>query len=401
MAITGSVALTNQIKPLYDSEFLVQSQALLYFDQCSDLKKQIGAAGGSSYEFPISANLPPATAVLNELEDVTPLPLSSAAVNVPVYEHGSAVQVTELAVQTSYVDVYKQAAYANGYQLAESYDNLVRAVVCQGSMILRQAAATTRATFAGKTNTAHIVTPAYLQLLVSIARRFRVPAAEDGSYMTVIDAFVHHDLIVNTNIRDMAIRQTPEMAFNGEVAYWAGLRILTSANCKGFYGAGAVDATASAATTLASSSAAGATSISVASATNITVGQWLAIIDGAETGNTWTDTNELALVTAVSGTDITVMGSDPGPGTGGGLRYAHASGTTVNNGNSVYPIPIMGPMSITKVAGDHTGPYGRTTVVGPYDTLGRFLALGWYAIVGWQRTLEGWIMRGEVGSSIS
>lgn len=401
MATTGSTALAAQIRPVYDSDFFMQAQAYMYWDQLSDLRKQMDGMGGISYNYVLTANLPPSTGVLNELQDVTPIPMSSAELVVTLFEHGSAVQVAEFAVATSYTDVYKQAAYVNGYQLAESFDNIVRAVANQGSLLMRQANLATRSVVAGKSTSAHRITPEYLQLLSTIARNFRIPMYEDGTYCTIISPFVHLDLLDSTTIQAMAVRQTPEMSFNGEVAYWSGIRILETANAKGFWGAGAVDAGASGVTTLSAAVAAGATTITVASPTNLTVGNWIAVKDADEPGNTWSDTNELVLITGVSGSVLTVMALDPGPGTGGGLRYAHASGTVVNNNNSVYPVPILGPNSISKVASSFTGPFGRTTVTGPFDYLGRFLAFGWYAIVGWNRTLEGWILRGEVGSSIS
>jgi N4-gp56 family major capsid protein len=401
VVVTGTSALSAQIKPVYDAEFYMQSQAMLYWDQFSDLRKQMDGQGGSSYEYPILANLPPATAVLNELTDVTPIPLSSAALQVLLTEHGSAVQVAEFAVATSYADVYKQAAYANGYQLAESFDFIVRATAGQGSLFFRQGNVGARTAFDGTGNAAHRATPEWLQFLVTMARYMRVPAYEDGTYCTNVHPFVHLDLLHSNSVQSMAVRQTPEMLFNGEMMEWGGLRILTSANAKGFYGAGAARATTPVATTLNGAVVAGATTIIVAAATNIAIGDFLAINDAEETGNTWSDTNELVLVTGVAGTTITVMAMDPGPGTGGGLRYGHASGTVVKDNNSVYPIPIIGPNSLSKVASTFTGPYGRTTVTGPFDYLGRFLAFGWYSITGWNRTMEGWIPRGECGSSTS
>jgi N4-gp56 family major capsid protein len=400
MTTTGTTALAAQVKPVYDSDFFMQAQAYMYWDQLTDLRKQMNGMGGISYNYPLLANLPPQTAVLNELQDVTPIPMSSAELVVTLYEHGSAVQVAEFLVAVSYADVYKQAAYVNGYNLAESYDNIVRAVAGQGSLVLRQANLSARSSFAGQANSAHRITPGYIMQLVTIARNMRMPMYEDGSYCTILHPWVHLDLLNNSSITDMAIRQTPEMLFNGEVAYWGGLRMIVSANAKGFFGAGAV-ATTSTVTTLSSAAVAGDTVINVASATNFAVGNFLALIDVAEPGNTWSDTNEQVLVTSITSTAITVMAQDPGPGTGGGIRYNHASGIVVNNNNSVYPIPIMGPNSVSKVASTHTGPYGRTTVTGPFDYLGRFLAFGWYSIVGWNRTLEGWLLRGEVGSATS
>lgn len=399
-SITGTTALASEIKPVYDSEFYMQAQANLFHDQLSELKEQFEGKGGSSYEWPLVANLPPRTAVLNELQDVALVPMSVGALSISLYEHGSAVQVTLLSVATSYADVYKQAAYANGYQLAESFDNIVRAVIGQGSMLLRQNSRTARTSFAGQATAADRITPSYLQLLVTIARGMKIPFYEDGSYTTLIHAFVHHDLILDSTIQSMAIRQTPEMSFNGEVGYYAGLRILVSANAKAFYGGGAV-AASSTVTTATAAITAGDNTMTVASATNFAVGQWLAINDAEETGNTWSDTNELVLVTGIASTTITFVALDAGPGVNGGARYNHASGVTVKNNNSAYPVPILGPNSIAKLASSFTGAYGRTTVTGPFDYLGRFLAFGWYCIVGWGRPLEGWMLRGEVGSSVS
>jgi hypothetical protein len=176
--------------------------------------------------------------------------------------------------------------------------------------------------------------------------------------------------------------------------------MIVTANAKGFWGAGAAAATP-VATTLGAAANPGDTTITVASGTGIAVGMWLAIQDAAEPGNTWSDSNELFMVTGVSGTSITGFALDPGPGDAAGLRFAHASGAAVTNANSVYPIPVFGPNSVTKAASDWTGPYGETVVTGPFDRLGRFLTFGWYGIEGYSRTRNAWLFRGEVGASQS
>jgi hypothetical protein len=202
----------------------------------------------------------------------------------------------------------------------------------------------------------------------------------------------------NGGLRTMAQYSHPELLFNGELAYWGGLRMIVTANAKGFWGAGGA-ATPAVATTLSAAANPGDPSIAVTAATNIAVGQWLSIVDAAEPGNTWSDSNELFMVTGIAGTTITGFALDPGPGDVAGLRFAHASGAAVTNANSVFPVPVFGPNSVTKASSDWTGPYGETVVTGPFDRLGRFLTFGWYGIEGYARTRNAWLFRGEVGSS--
>lgn len=405
MAITGTTALTNEVKTVYDADFYMASQSMSYFDQFSDLRMQMNGMRGRSYEFPIVESNQPSTGVLNELQDVTPQQMNANAITVTLYEYGGAIEVTKFVVGTAYSDVHEQAAYVNGYNLAESIDLVVRAVIGQGSRQFFQNGQTARSGFAGQTVAADRLTPSFLELLAILGTNLRMPMYEDGSVATILHPFCFYDCLQNSDIRTMATRQNPELLFNRELAYWAGTRIIVSPNAKGFWGAGAAAAT-SLSTTTAAAIAAQDTNVRLTSVTTVTVGQWLAIIDAAETGNTWSDTNELFRVTAVGtagagGTGVDGFALDPGPGDGGGFRYAHASGTTAKNNNSVYPFTLLGPNSITKAASDLTGPYGETVVTGPFDRLGRFLTFGWYLISGWTRTRNGWLLRGEVGSSQS
>lgn len=405
MATTGTVALSNEVKTLYDADFYIACQSHLYWDQLADLKIQMNGQRGKSYEFPIVESLQPSAGALSELEDVVPQQMSANVATVTLQEHGGAIEVTKFVSATSYADVYEQAAYLNGYNLAESLDMVVRAVAGQGSRQFFQNARTSRSAFAGQSTAADRVTPSFIEMLAVLARNIKMPIFDDGSVVTVMHPFVFYDLLQNAGVRDMSIRVAPELLFNGELAYWGGLRILVSPNAKAFWGEGAA-VSSSFDTTLAAPANPGDTNLKVNSVTNAAVGQWCAIRDAAEPGNTWSDTNELFRITAVGtagagGTGIDGFCFDPGPGDGGGLRYAHPTGTVIRNHNSVYPIPVLGPNSIVKAASSLTGPYGETIVTGPFDRLGRFITFGWYAIVGYARTRNGWILRGEVGSSIS
>lgn len=407
MATTGTAALSPEVKAMYDADFYIQGQSMVFFDQLADLKGPImNGQRGISQNFPIVESNQPNYVALDELTDVPATQMRANEVVVTLSEYGGAIEVTKFLVATAYADVYKQAAFINGYNLAESFDYIVRAVVGQGSRVLYQNGRSARSQFAGQTTSADTAGVKFLELLAIFARSFKMPLYEDNAVATVIHPFVFYDMMQDTTgggVRAMSQYSHPEILFNGELAYWAGMRIIVSSNAKGFWGAGAALGS-SANTTLSSPINVGDATINVVSNANIVIGQWLAIRDGVESGNTWYDTNELFRVTGISGTAITGFMLDPGPGDAGGARYAHASGVagaTVVNNNSVYPICVVGPNSITKAASSWTGPYGETVVTGPYDRLGRFLTFGWYAIVGWARTRNAWLLRGEVGSSQS
>lgn len=405
---TGTVALAPEVKAMYDADFYIQGQSVLYWDQFADLKGPImNGQRGISQNFPIIESLQPNPTVLDELIDVAPQQMRGAEVIITLSEYGNCIEVTKFLVATAYADVYKQAAYINGYNLAESFDYIARAVFGQGSRVWFANRHTARNQIAGQTVTADTLNIRFIELLtLVVARSAKMPLYEDGAVATCIHPFVFYDLIQDANnngvgARGMSVYSHPELLFNGELAYWAGLRIIVSANAKGFWGAGAPQTTGAVATTLANPANPGDTQLNVAAATGVLPGAWLAIQDAPEPGNTWSDSNELFMVTAVAGNVVTGFALDPGPGDNAGLRFAHAVGTVINNNNSVFPVVVFGPNSVTKASSDWTGPYGETVVTGPFDRLGRFLTFGWYAIEGWARTRNAWLFRGEVGSSQS
>jgi N4-gp56 family major capsid protein len=401
---TGTVALSPEVKAMYDADFYLQGQSMVYWDQFADLKGPImNGQRGISQNFPIIESMQPNYTVLDELIDVAPNQMRGSEVVVTLSEFGGAIEVTKFLVATAYADVYKQAAYVNGYNLAESIDYIARAVFGQGSRVWYQNNHTARNQFAGQTVAADTLTIRFLEMLSMIARSVKMPLYEDGAIASELHPFCWYDLLQDTTnggLRTMSQYSHPEILFNGEIAYWSGARLIVSSNAKAFWGAGAAP-TSAVATTLSVAANPGDPSITVTAATNIAVGMWLSIQDAAEPGNTWTDTNELFRVTGIAGNVISGFALDPGPGDTGTLRWPHASGAAVVNNNSVYPVVMFGPNSVTKAASSWTGPYGETVVTGPFDRLGRFLTFGWYAILGYARTRNAWLFRGEVGASQS
>lgn len=401
MATTGTVQLSAEVQALYDSDYYMAGQGMVYFDQLYNLRKQMNGEKGSSYQFPIIENNQPQTGTLSEYEDVVSQQMRANSITVTLAEYGGAIDLTRFVTLVSYSEPLEQAAQINGYTMAESIDIIARAVAGQGGRQFFINGNTARSGITGQSVAADRLTPAFIELLGLLSRNIRMPLYEDGSVCTIIPVFPFYDLLQATGIRDMAVRQTPEMLFNGEMAYWGGMRIVVTANAKAFWGEGAASA-ATVNTTLSSAAAVGDSTLALASGTNVTVGDWIAIRDASESGNTWSDTNELFRVTDATSTTAPIgFALDPGPGDAGGLRYAHASGTVARDHNSVYPLIIVGPNSLTKAASSFTGPYGVTVTSGPFDKLGRFFTFGWYLVAGYARTRTGWIMRGEVGSSQS
>ena len=400
MAASGTSALSAEVQPYYDMDYVIAAQSTSGLDQFTDLRLTMGGERGSSLQFPILENLPPQASSLSELGDVNPVAMNANSVTVTLYEWGNAVQVTRFVKATSYADVYKQAAQTVGYNHSESVDYIIRPYFGQGTRRIYPAGVTGRSSL---TQT-YKLTGNSLIRLAALARGTKTPAYDDGWYTAVMHPFQHYDLLTDTTVQGLGQYQKENILFVGEVGFWGGIRFITLANWKAFWGAGSAPS-GNSSTTLNGSIAAGASTMVVSSASNINVGDVLAIIDAAETDTSWSDTNEAVIVTAAASTTITITAVDPGPSNAGGVRYAHASGATVKtavNANgcaNAYPLALFGPKSITKVCSDETGPFGVATVTGPFDVLGRFLNHGWYMLAGWARTTDRWMWRLETGGT--
>lgn len=406
MAVTGTVQLSAEIVTAYESDYIMAGISNMYWDQFAEPRQIDAGMKASTYQIPILESMQPSTGTLDELNDVTAQAMSANSVSVTMNEYGSAIEVTRLVGVQSYIDVYEQAAISNGYNMAESFDLIARAVAGQGSRRFFQNSRTARSAFLGKSTSADRITTAFIEMLATFARTSRMQLYEDNTVVCPLHPFVWYDLQQATDVRNLAQYQNPEILFNGEIAKWGGTRFILAANSKAFLSAGAADPTIPVATTLAAAAAVGATNLKLTDVTNVNVGKWINIVEGTESGNTWYDTNEMFFVTAVGtsgsgGTGVDGWAYDPGPGDNGGLRFAHASGTTVSNANNVYPLVVLGPKSFMKAYSGETGPYGESVVTGPFDRLGRFLTFGWYQIMGYTRLRNQWIMRGEVGSSFA
>ncbi len=114
MPTTGTSALSNEVKALYDGEFYMQGQSMVYHDQFCDLRMQMNGQRGNTYNFPILESGQPNYTALDELEDVAAQQMRANEIVVTLYEYGGAIEITKFVTATSYADVAKQAGLPEG-----------------------------------------------------------------------------------------------------------------------------------------------------------------------------------------------------------------------------------------------------------------------------------------------
>src|SRR5439155_7833740 len=185
MATTGTVALAPEVKAMYDADFYIQGQSMVFWDQLADLKGPImNGQRGISQNFPIVESNQPNYTALDELTDVSATQMRANEVVVTLSEYGGAIEVTKFLVATAYADVYKQAAYVNGYNLADALDYVVRAVAGQGSRVMYQNSRTARNLFAGPSTAADTAGVKFIELLAIFARSVKMPLYGDNAART-------------------------------------------------------------------------------------------------------------------------------------------------------------------------------------------------------------------------
>ena len=234
--------------------------------------------------------------------------------------------------------------------------------------------------------------------------QFNVPGWEGEdkptSWAALTDHFVLNDIVQGGNVVNVAIYQDGEIVLNNEVGRLSQFRILASGHAKILMGAGLDSSVAGGTvnTTLSSAAARLSKTIVVAATTNMVAGSgWLNLWVGEETGSTFYPGNERVKIADISaaGNTVTIVGE----GENGGLRFAHASGATVGNADSVHTIVWAGPQSLAKVYAPVIGEFGE--LVGP-KTQGlaeQWTSFAWKWFGGYGIPSENWLYRGEFSVS--
>lgn len=119
------VKLTPAVRDLYSREILFEAQPRLRFTQFAKIKRDFQAVRGKSIVFTKYNNLS-GDGALTEGTDIVKDNLSASEITIAVTEHGKAIQVTELLLQTSFQDVMGEASKTLANHMAVSIDLLLR-----------------------------------------------------------------------------------------------------------------------------------------------------------------------------------------------------------------------------------------------------------------------------------
>lgn len=391
--------LTNSIRTRYSSIYLEAAMLSRLYDQLAQPVEKQGvetaARLGTTVQVEFLSDMLPGTTAISTTADVSPQTLRDATATISPTSRGEALELAEVVDLNVFTNYAASRMKIIGKNQMESVEVLARDTALQGSLAFRPAA---RSSLDAGTTT-HRLTDSQM---LKAANRLKVlkspPFIGNGrnQYMAIMHPDAYLDLLAGGNVVNALIYQDKESLFNQELGSYADFKLIVDPWAKVFGAAGAANASA-VSTTLNGAVSALATSIVVSSATNVTAGQRL-MIGTIETGNTHHVDNEFVYVSDSysSGTTVTIVGE----GANGGLRFDHATGATVSNADSVYPVVFGGPMSIAKAYDAGTGEYGA--VVGPNLTgrLEQFQTLGWKFYGGYGRWVESWLIRGEFSSSV-
>jgi hypothetical protein len=338
----------------------------------------------------------PGTTAISEVTDITPQALRDAVASITPTSRGEALQASELLLIQAFTDYHAKMANRVGKAQMESVEVLARNAATQGSLVLRGPSART-AIDAGSTG--HRADDAVFFAASALLQQNKVPGFTDRkngnpAWPAIMHPYVYHDILRSGNVVAVAQYQNQGILFNHEFGSASGFRLIVSPWAKVFYGAGAPNAQP-VDTVLGAALNALGVSLTISSTNSIENGLYLNILETRETGNTHAANNERVKYSSAADTAITFVGE----GANGGVRFDHASGVTVNNADSVYPIIFGGMDSLAKVYATEIGEFGQ--IVGPKKSgkLDQWVSLGfkWYG--GYGRLRENGLVRYEVSVS--
>lgn len=409
---TGTTERVNSLQELLSTDMqfeVARTQVWGQFPKVPEDGAIGGADAGQTVALRFQRRLPINTERIDEKADIVPRQFFDNRVDVTIHEYGDAVQTTKFGELITKGDLRSDAAKVVADQLVGSLDRMAGRMYYEGNEMVFRAngvAARVNLDSANDTLADTSVGMAFLARGTAVLRGAGAPGFRRDSdglshYATVIHSALAQDLPETSGYTSaLTNREGSDWLFNGEIGEIRGIRFTESEQGKVYPGAGTA---AQAATSLSAAVSEGDTSITVADATGLSVGD-IITIGTLEDGSTITSEEdtvvENVMITSVVSTTLGVvgLGYEDGDISGGGLRYDHSAGTSVIEADLVAAIPLFGPESVMKAYASEVGPFGMTKVTGPFDTLERFVNLGWYAVMGWNKTVRLWTVRAEVAT---
>ncbi len=399
MAIQATTNLTNSIRTQYVADYNDRIYGMRVYDQLAQPVPGITPAEaikGSSVQIDYLSSMNLGVTRISQTADMTPQILYDTTASATSTTRGEALQWAEALDIQVYTDYAARRVAKLADNALESIEVLAAAAATQGTWAERAAA---RESLTAGT-ASHRASDSIFRKMQGRMLRLRVPgfrndAGEANVFSAIMAPEPWHDICESGNVDAIGTYQEKGIHLNFELGQIGPFRLVVSAFAKVFMGGGVTNAsscvsTLSTATTPLNT---GFTTYTDKSATAYTV-PWT--IGSVETGAVHYPENEQIMCTTFSNSLVTGF---VGTGENGGLRFAHAAGSTVSNSDSVYTIVFGGPESLYKLYAPSVGEFGE--VVGP-KTSGlaeQFSSIAWKFYGQYGRLTENLIVRGEFSTS--
>ena len=200
--------------------FALRSQPM--FEMVADVKSTNQSHNGASVQFNIYNDLAQITSALTEGSDVTAVQLGDSTVTVTLAEYGNAVTTTAKLRGTSFLNVDADAANIIGYNMGNSIDKIVQAVLVAGSNVAYGGDATAT----GELAAGDTITAALVRKAVAGLRGDSAPTMDGGFYVGFIHPDVSFDLRALTAVTDVIqhqIRQDGAGVRMGSIGQFGGV----------------------------------------------------------------------------------------------------------------------------------------------------------------------------------
>ena len=400
MTVETTSTLTNSILAArYKDTYMEAARRQRVYDQLAIPVPGVSmdeAARGTSVTVPFLSGMTPGTTTISQVADVTPQILVDATASVSPTSRWGALQWSELLDIQVYTDYAQQRMEKLGEDQVITVEQLAVNVALAGAWVERAAA---RASLDAGT-AGHRASDSVFRKMDGQMQAMRVPgyATDAGGaniWSAIMSPYVFHDISESGNVDAIGLYQDKGIHLNWEVGQLGNFRLVSSAFAKVFFGAGA-DNAQPVATTLSADAKRLATTVTTAADESSDAAYGLFLNIGTEeTSSTFYADNEQVKLNSAATTTLTIIGS----GENEGLRFAHASGTAINNNDSVYTIVFGGPASLVKLFVPSVGEFGE--IVGPKKSgiLDQFASVGWKFYGNYGLLTENRIVRGEYSTS--
>lgn len=238
----GYVAIPQAVRDFYSREVLFQAQPRLRFLQFAKVKRDLQAVRGKAIVFVKYNNLEGGGS-LEESDVLTPEGISTSEISVPVKEQGNAVQVTEILLRTSLLDVLGDASKLLANNMAIVLDGQFRDTVLKTTNVVYGNSA---ANLAAMSSTSVFNTKTVKDAIETLATN-NAPRINGDYYVCVAHPHQLRQLRDDSNWINANTYMGRRQLYIGEVGMYEGcifiettqMPILNSADILAKYGSGA------------------------------------------------------------------------------------------------------------------------------------------------------------------